>query len=121
MKNAPLPPDPLFKPDEKKFRVDFYQTTPSTEPVEDVYMYVHHPSKCEKQPVCGIHQPTPHHMSTWPRLWRSYEKMMYRRCPHGYLHPDPDEVAYRKWSGKGTIHFCPDDCCLTEEDKALPF
>jgi hypothetical protein len=30
----------------------------------------HEPTACEGQPCC-IHNPTDHHMATWPKHWRA--------------------------------------------------
>jgi len=45
---------------------------------------------------CSIHDPSPHHMREWDQVWMDANKTMYRRCPHGTLHPDPDHLAYIK-------------------------
>lgn len=42
-------------------------------------------------PACTIHRPSPHHMRSWPTLWRSDRFMMERLCKHGVGHPDPDD------------------------------
>lgn len=66
---------------------------------------------------CSIHNPSPHHMRNWRRVWRDDRGMMERTCRHGVGHPDPDDLAYKArsageealffWEG---IHGC-DGCC----------
>lgn len=41
---------------------------------------------------CCIHNPSDHHMVDWPTHWS--RSMMYRACPHGYYHPDPDSLKF---------------------------
>lgn len=69
---------------------------------------VHHPDKCEGRP-CTIHNPSDHHMVTWPQNWRADKGMMERKCQHGVGHPDPDDY-YVKQSPALGIHGC-DGCC----------
>lgn len=78
---------------------------------------------------CAIHNPSHHHMQTWPlniRFDRA-DFLAERICEHGVGHPDPDSLAYivrrdpgNTWSG---IHGC-DGCCRPPydgaEDAALP-
>jgi hypothetical protein len=64
---------------------------------------VHDPTTCDGQPCC-IHNPSDHHMRTWPQNWRSDRRLMERMCPHGIGHPDPDDLNPNK------VHGC-DGCC----------
>lgn len=76
---------------------------------------VHPRSKCEGQ-TCCIHNPSEHHMLTWPMNWRGDTGVMERICAHGVGHPDPDATAYQKSLGNthhGT-HGC-DGCCQKRE------
>lgn len=69
---------------------------------------VHPPERCAGQ-ACVIHNPSDHHMRSWPLVWRG---KMERICPHGIGHPDPDESAYLKSMGYGGgVHGC-DRCCV---------
>ena len=43
---------------------------------------------------CVIHNPSPHHMRGLDLLWDNDRGIFERRCPHGTLHPDPDQVIY---------------------------
>lgn len=63
----------------------------------------HPPSKCAGD-NCVIHNPSDHHMRSWPTNWRSDRQMMERTCPHGVGHPDPDDI------NPDTSHGC-DGCC----------
>lgn len=74
---------------------------------------IHPRAACEGRHCC-IHNPSPHHMAKWPRLWRDDIGLMERLCPHGIGHPDPDHQAYMR-SRLGDeappgIHSC-DGCC----------
>jgi hypothetical protein len=55
-----------------------------------------HPAEACAGEFCCIHNPSPHHMVTWPLNWRADRGIMERICPHGTGHPDPDCSAYRK-------------------------
>lgn len=59
---------------------------------------------CDPGP-CPLHNPTEHHMQAWPMLHGSAVNLTVRRCPHGLLHPDPDDPRWR-----ATPHAC-DGCC----------
>lgn len=64
------------------------------------------------RPVCCIHNPSDHHMLTWPQNWRGDKGIMERLCPHGVGHPDPDDLKIRTREGWG-VHGC-DGCCAPE-------
>jgi hypothetical protein len=70
---------------------------------------VHDQSKC-KGDVCVIHNPSGHHMHTWPLYWRDDRGIMERICKHGVGHPDPDCAAARNDS----IHGCCGCCTLRQ-------
>ncbi len=53
---------------------------------------------------CAIHAPSDHHMVSWPQHWRGDRLMIERVCPHGWGHPDPDDL------NTDTVHGC-DGCC----------
>jgi hypothetical protein len=74
-------------------------------------LVTHGPDKCAGQNCC-IHNPSPHHMVTWPMRWRADTGKMERICEHGIGHPDPDDAAYWERLGQGcrNIHGC-DGCC----------
>lgn len=67
---------------------------------------VHEPSKCAGE-ACCIHNPSDHHMRTWPQHWRGDRRIMERLCPHGVGHPDPDGQIP---DGDNRTHGC-DGCC----------
>ncbi len=77
---------------------------------------VHSPARCAGQ-HCVLHNPSDHHMRSWPTYWRDDARLMERICPHGIGHPDPDDLAYRDSIGdEGCgIHGC-DGCCARPED-----
>lgn len=65
------------------------------------------------RPACSIHNPSDHHMVTWPLNWRMDTRVMERFCPHGIGHPDPDHLAFVAYTGTDNgdgIHGC-DGCC----------
>ena len=72
---------------------------------------VHDKSKCAGR-VCIIHNPTNHHMRTWPEQWRNDRGIMERTCSHGIGHPDPDQFPFWEETNRmyESIHGC-DDCC----------
>ena len=76
---------------------------------------VHTIDQCAGEP-CVIHNPSSHHMGLWPHLWDDVAGSMWRSCPHGFGHPDPDDVAFQRRAyghdraSKRLIHGC-DGCC----------
>jgi hypothetical protein len=74
----------------------------------------HLSSVCAGHP-CPMHNPSDHHMVTWPLHFRADLSipLMERICEHGCGHPDPDSLAYVKrrfsatWAG---VHGCC-GCC----------
>jgi hypothetical protein len=78
-----------------------------------ILMQTHGRDKCDGR-ACCIHDPSDHHMRTWPLNWRSDTGVMERICPHGVGHPDPDHMAYVRSLGAGLewqgVHGC-DGCC----------
>lgn len=75
-----------------------------------VLLNTHHERMCS--PPCCIHSPSPHHMRPWPQVWSQRMGVVFRQCPHGEHHPDPDDLRART----GTVlHRC-DGCCLPPQD-----
>lgn len=73
---------------------------------------VHTADRCAGQPCC-IHNPTKHHMADWKPRWDDDWKQLWRVCPHGFNHPDPDDAAYLRRKADATArmwHGC-DGCC----------
>lgn len=74
----------------------------------------HSPTQCSG-PNCCIHNPSDHHMRDWPLNWRGDRGLMERMCPHGFGHPDPDDLAHKERIGLDvgveSVHGC-DGCCL---------
>ena len=78
---------------------------------ETVLENVHPATACEGE-HCVLHNPSEHHMRSWPTVWRGDKRIMERTCPHGVGHPDPDDLAFhirneRSYVG---VHGC-DGCC----------
>lgn len=61
---------------------------------------------------CPFHRPTEHRMRHMPMLWRDDRKILERICSHGIGHPDPDQNAHWKRTGRTyeSVHGC-DGCC----------
>lgn len=80
-----------------------------------ILVIVHAIDQCAGQPCC-IHNPSNHHMADWPHHWDGPLGQMMRECRHGYLHPDPDSVSFRRarWGHERgsmmSVHDC-DACC----------
>jgi hypothetical protein len=86
-----------------------------------VLVNVHTQDQCAGQSCC-IHNPSQHHMALWPHHW-DREKQMLRECPHGYLHPDPDDLAFKRHmhanvAARRALHRC-DGCCQPVAQKEL--
>jgi hypothetical protein len=66
---------------------------------------------------CVVHNPSDHHMRSWPLVWRGDKGVMERTCQHGVGHPDPDDAAYLVSVGRDawTIHSC-EGCCREPSD-----
>lgn len=86
---------------------------------------VHRIEACAGRPCC-IHNPSDHHMVSWPMEMRTDAfayGLMERFCEHGVGHPDPDSIAYLNNNGpegsRGTwgTHGC-DGCCAQEKGEA---
>lgn len=78
--------------------------------IGEVSLTVHSKVLCAGRP-CTIHNPSDHHMVSWPLNWRGDIRIMERLCSHGVGHPDPDDSAFRKSRGDdNVVHGC-DGCC----------
>ena len=73
-------------------------------PGGEVLQRVHLRSQCVGE-KCLIHNPSDHHMRTWPMHWRSDRKIMERLCQCGIGHSDPDEI-----NDPTGIHGCCGHC-----------
>jgi hypothetical protein len=83
-----------------------------------VHIRTHPISQCEGRGIpCCIHNPSNHHMVTWPMNWRSDRRIMERMCIHGVNHRDPDDLAYNISIGNsvGGHGCCPEFCCQEGE------
>ena len=63
---------------------------------------------CDMSIPCCIHNPSDHHMRTWPQHWRDDRGIMERICEHGCGHPDPDDKSLDR------IHGCC-GCCAPKK------
>lgn len=78
-----------------------------------VLVNVHTVEQCGGNP-CVVHNPSQHHMTTWAPGWDGHYKMVLRTCAHGFVHPDPDDVWFRRQRDaprdrESLVHPC--DCC----------
>ena len=80
------------------------------------HIYAHEQGQCRG--ACVIHNPSNHHMVSWPTHWRDDRKLMERICQHGVGHPDPDHIAWLAQNMRGVegVHGC-DGCCLLPIDE----
>ena len=79
----------------------------------------HDKAQCAGQ-FCCVHNPSPHHMRTWDRFYRTDKAFLLERlCPkHRVGHPDPDSLAFfvkrgMDWMG---VHGCC-GCCRKPKGK----
>ncbi len=91
--------------------------------IRDVYksgtgqtLIVHAVQDCRGK-HCVIHNPSAHHMLSWPTHWREDRYLMERLCPHGIGHPDPDHIAFLPMERRSleSTHGC-DGCCEVPHD-----
>ena len=69
---------------------------------------VHSPDRCAGERCC-IHNPSSHSMRAFPQYFgRRGNRLMERKCPHGFFHPDPDDPLAKSWMDRR--HNC-DGCC----------
>lgn len=83
---------------------------------------VHTADKCAGQ-TCVVHNPSDHHMRSWPLSWRGDRYLMERMCEHGVGHPDPDHIDFiQRTRGDEAArcearHGC-DGCCAAPHERS---
>lgn len=90
---------------------------PSTDPDLGIHLgnsileNVHSKDKCAGR-HCVLHDPSDHHMRSWPTLYRADKGLMERICPCGIGHPDPDDIAWHESQGREglDVHGCCGHC-----------
>lgn len=96
--------------------------TPEQGPIK-----THGRNSCQGRPCC-IHDPSDHHMRTWPMIFDPKKLYLANRvCEHGDVHPDPDSADYFLHApgiNMNTVawimlHQC-DGCCLSDPSKDIP-
>lgn len=76
---------------------------------------IHGKEGCNGKP-CAFHNPTNHHMNSWPLDLNKEKNLLFERvCKHGVRHPDPDSYNYLSSlepskSAELMNHDC-DNCC----------
>lgn len=78
----------------------------------------HGPKSCNGE-RCPIHNPSQHHMLTWPHWWRGDRHILERICPCGTGHPDPDDVRVRFHGWDAAAHWCCELHCCNPPDLIL--
>lgn len=58
---------------------------------------------------CPVHNTSLHHMRTWKQMFDPSTGVMFRVCPHGGYHPDPDD-PFEFAAAKAHKGHC-DGCC----------
>jgi hypothetical protein len=72
---------------------------------------VHLETVCAGQ-FCCIHNPSDHHMRSWPMNFRIDRGFMERICPDNFIgHPDPDDPF------ADPLHGC-DLCCVPSREES---
>jgi hypothetical protein len=82
------------------------------EPIGQHYCLTHSDFQCEGN-NCTIHKPSNHKLSQAPIVWREDTMLLNRRCLHGMLHPDRDDMNLHIKNGEDLQRFqhkC-DGCC----------
>lgn len=80
---------------------------------------LHPEEKCAGD-ICVIHNPTDHHMRTWPMNWRGDRGLIERICKHLVSHPDPDHLPRWEalsWGGQDVHGCCGHACCVPPEKR----
>lgn len=78
----------------------------------------HGPAHCLGDHCC-IHNPSQHALRAAPMVWAQEMRLMFRRCEHDALHPDPDAMEFSNvmalMTGSGWYDgwhpCCPQQCC----------
>jgi hypothetical protein len=83
--------------------------------VVDAVLRTHDSTECAL-PYCAIHDPSDHPLRDAPQRWRNDLLMLERVCPHGFGHPDIDNLDYifeiygEMAASVASVHTC-DGCC----------
>lgn len=74
------------------------------------HLLVHNKEDCAGA-YCCVHNPSLHHMRTWPLHWRDDRRIFERIDKYGVGHPDPDCVEYFRKKGIDiSVHGCNGEC-----------
>ena len=86
-------------------------------PAEYHLLNVHNEKLCAPR-NCAIHNnPSLHPLTMEPLVWDDEWVAVKRQCVHGLIHPDVDDLGYRKTVGQYYVylkHDC-DGCCGLEQ------
>lgn len=94
-----------------------------------------HPASSCLMDECVIHNPSDHPLRVAPMIWSAHMRLVFRRCTHDVLHPDPDSLAFahtvaliNTLAGEPALRYdgwhpcCDARCCgLGEAPVDLPF
>lgn len=83
-------------------------------------LLVHDAHACAGQHCC-VHNSSDHPLRTAPLVWKDALRSMWRRCPHGEDHPDPDDLEFQRWTrlplffeAMASVHLGRCDGCCRE-------
>lgn len=79
---------------------------------------VHSVKRCQGSP-CPIHNPSGHHMNKWHQTWDKNTGLVYRICPHGNYHIDPDNFGHSDCSDDYHWTKGDDYCCIDPRDLTI--
>lgn len=90
-------------------------TAPQAAPADErneltggLVMRTHRRDKCMGY-WCPLHNTSLHHMRTWKQTFDPTSGVMFRVCPHGEWHPDPDDPF--EFAAARAHHGLCDGCC----------
>ena len=76
----------------------------------DKFMFTHNKTDCKSE-WCTVHNRSNHVMRAFPQYFRYDRMLMERTCPHGFGHPDPDDIKLTgPYAESEAVHGC-DGCC----------
>lgn len=89
-------------------------------------LVVHTAAQCLTSDACVIHSPSAHPLRDAPLVWDEALGLMFRRCVHGKVHPDPDAVEFANLTVAARRSFpmlaydgwhpcCTGRCCLPDQ------
>lgn len=91
-------------------------------PAMDVYttgcgqtLHTHPRQRCQGR-YCVIHNPWPGPWADWPTYWDSFDRIMYRICPHNMAHVVAEDYLVFDWRALEHEDFCDCVCAPTPRE-----